>query len=167
MIGSSSQQFMWETDFDFRMNQTSNTYKSMVYQTQIHLLVSTNWWKFQLWWIKRPSNTTRICVTFCVPGVLTAALVYPCGGHIPERALFFPRFSVVLVVCCVTVSICFSGIWHHSSQNLPLPGSRLPKYCVFTGWGWTVFQAAVGGFVQAWWPHTSPASSPQLAGPES
>ena len=99
----------------------------------------------------------------CADGCLGVSL----GGHIPERALYFSGFSVVLGVCCVTVSVCFSGIQHHSSQNLPLPGSWLPKYCVFTGWGWTVFQAAVGGLVWAWWPHTSPASSPRLAGPES
>ena len=102
--------------------------------------------------IKCQSNTTGICVTFCMLAGWDGCLGVRLGEHVPESPLFFLGFSIVRGLCCVTV-ICFSGIQPQSSQNLPLPWFWLQKYCTFTGWSWAVFRAAIGGLVRASWPH--------------
>lgn len=145
------------------MNQTNSTYKSTVYQPQTHLQSqqvdgNSNY---------RGSNinqTQQGSVWLLGAGCVDGCLGVPLGEHVPESPLFFLGFSIVRGLCCVTVA-CFSGTQHQSSQNLPLPGFWLQKYCAFTGWSWMVFRAAIGGLVQACWPHFEDLSPKRASDP--
>lgn len=151
---------MWEMESDFRMNQTSNTYnKNPCYGLNKLMEIPTTM-------DQMPVKHNRGLCNFLCAGCADRCLRGHLGGPIPEGAPSFWLSSLYQGGRCVTV-ICCRGIEHHSSQNLPLPGSWLSRHCICTGWGWRVFWAAGGGLVRACWPHRSPAARPQLAGSKS
>lgn len=112
--------------FDFMMAQTSNTYPSIDYQTEIHVTIGISWWALPLWLL--PRQTRRDSYNFCMLGVLMDASV----------GLFCTRGSAVRLRRALRGTGCCSF------QAPPVPTLHFHWLRLET-----VLWAAAGGWVQA------------------